>query len=92
MFVIAHGDHHHQPLSAAALGGSASHHGLAGAAYHPMKSALRQPRMIDVQDQEYLAVAQRVSACNNHSNTSSLARDMRYSKFLHQSPKIDLLP
>ena len=88
MYVIAHGDplgHHHQqpqPLSnALALAGSGLHngHGLA----YPVKSALRQqPRMIDVnKDQDYL-LAQRVSACNNNhdSNTSSLARDMRYSR------------
>ena len=88
-YLIAHGDplgpHHHQqpqPLSnALALAGSGLHngHGLA----YPVKSALRQhPRMIDVnQDKDYL-VAQRVSACNNNhdSNTSSLARDMRYSR------------
>ena len=76
MYVIAHGDHHQLPVPGGVGGGS---HGLHGA--YPVKSALRQqPRMIDVQDQDYL-VAQRVSAtCNNHSNTSSLARDMRYSR------------
>ena len=77
LYMISQGDPNQSQLS------SLVRHGLGASSHvYPIKSAQHQSRMIDMQDQDYLAArAQNMSThCNNHSNTSSLARDMRYSR------------